>query len=146
MLSLLTQAAQEGSINFIHSDPASNCNPLRTRSSFFPEGKNSFTPDQLVASTWPTLCTDEAARSLREKFCTFRVSLPRRSKVQQESETIVGEVKRYLSKNENHFPQNINVFEFIYILEKTAQFLNSRPLFANGHVVISANDIMCAVG
>ena len=43
VLSLLTLAAREGSINFIHSDPTSNCNPLRTRA-FFPHLEKILSP------------------------------------------------------------------------------------------------------
>ena len=149
--SLLTLSAREGSISFVHSDPASNVWPLATRSTFL-EGHNddTFTPEQQTAATtgvaWPLLCSDEASRLLKEKHCTFRISFPKRSHVQQEAEGIVNEVKKYLSMKTQVLPENVTILQFAYILEKAAQFLNERPLFTDGRSVISANTIVLAAG
>ena len=44
------------------------------------------------------------------------------------------------------FPEDVTILEFMYILEKAAQFLNDRPLFSDGQTFISANDIVSAAG
>ena len=44
------------------------------------------------------------------------------------------------------FPEKVTSLEFTYIFEKSVQFLNDRPLFSDGQTVISANDIVSAVG
>ena len=87
MLSLLTLSAREGSTNFVHSDPASNYNPLASRASFFnDENGNSFTKEQSTANAWPILCSDLAARRLNERHYTFWISFPKRWHVQQEAD------------------------------------------------------------
>ena len=147
--SLLVLACREGNLSFCHSDPASNTRPWATRSNQMNPAEDTEKVKQDFASNpWISLCTDFAARKLRERGCVFRLSGVARSHVQAEAERIVGELKSFLAQNQDHFSnhQSIDDFDFTYLLDKVALFCNSRPLAANSHLALTAHDLVTAAG